>query len=60
MKGDIIKSVIGYWLLLLFAILAVKFFGLSQDGVSMTKVVAIITAVYLIIGFIRSKFFKRS
>ena len=60
MKGSIVKNVLGYWLLLFAVILAVKFLGLPQDGMSMTKVVAIVTAVYLAIGFIRSKFYRKS
>ena len=58
MKGNIIKSVLGYWLFLLVAIIAARLLGFPQDNASITKIVAIVTAIYFVFGFIRAKFRK--
>jgi len=59
-KGNIVKSVLGYWILLFAAILTVRYLNPELDSAGMTKVIAIVTAAYVVFGFVRSKFFRKS
>jgi len=51
MKGQIIKNVLTYWLLLLVALLASRYFGMPQDDASVVILIGAVTVVYFLISF---------